>query len=262
VIEVDAGRYRRSARFGELTGTISVSVAPDRSQIRIEASPGLARGLTRVVRSVRALFDLDAHPIAIAEALAKDRRLAGLVRRRPGLRVPGAFDGFETAVFAVLGQQVSVRAARTLAGRLAERFGAPLDPPEGAIRRLFPDAATLARAQPGELVSIGLPRARAGALSALARAVDAGTISLERGREPEPLRRALLELPGIGPWTADYVCLRVLGWPDAFPAGDLGLRRALDLDAAALARRAERWRPWRGYAAMHLWHSLQSGEQR
>jgi AraC family transcriptional regulator of adaptative response / DNA-3-methyladenine glycosylase II len=171
------------------------------------------------------------------------------------VRIPGAWDGFELAVRAILGQQVTVAGATTLAGRLAERFGRPLARPLGRVTRLSPSAVDLAA---GPLDGMGVPRARAGALAALAQAVASGDLDLDGGLTPELALERLEALPGIGPWTAQYVALRALGVPDAFPASDLGLRRALGrpghpLSTAALAQRAERWRPWRGYAAMLLW---------
>jgi AraC family transcriptional regulator of adaptative response / DNA-3-methyladenine glycosylase II len=204
---------------------------------------------------VRRVFDLDADPAPIGAQLRHDSALAARLRRRPGVRVPGAFSGFELAVRAVLGQQVTVAGARTLAGRIVASYGTSLAAPEGAVSRLFPSAQALAAA---DLAGLGLTRARAASLLALARAVAAGALDLEGGQAPESVRRGLLALPGIGPWTADYVLLRALGEPDAFPAGDLGLRRALGppgrpLTAAALEQRAKAWQPWRGYAALLLW---------
>lgn len=191
---------------------------------------------------LRSLLDLDLDPAPVAETLRRDPLLAGLVRRRPGARVPGAFDGFEVAVRAVLGQQVSVLGATTLAGRLIRTCDG------------FPSPADLAEA---DLVGVGLTRARAEALRALARAVAAGRVRLEPGADPS----ALLEVPGIGPWTAAYIAMRALRDRDAIPLSDLGLRRALerlgaDARPAAVAARAEGWRPYRAYAAMHLWASL------
>jgi AraC family transcriptional regulator of adaptative response / DNA-3-methyladenine glycosylase II len=197
----------------------------------------------------------------VAEHLRRDRVLAPFLRVHPGLRLPGAFDGFEIATRAVLGQQVSVAGARTLAGRLVERFGSRLDAANGTgagpgLERLYPTAAELAAAPARELAAIGLPAARAGALAALARAVDGGALSLDPPTDPDALQRGLRELPGFGAWTASYVAMRALGWPDAFLEGDLVVRRALgDLSPRACVARAEAWRPWRAYAVMHLWAS-------
>ena len=229
VEEIDGRSYRRPA---------------DGVEVRVEErSVTLAQGPPEAVRRVRSLLDLDADPDAIGQTLCEDPLLADLVARHPGMRVPGAFDGFEVAVRAVLGQQVSVAGATTLAGRLIRACGG------------FPSAGALAEA---DLDGVGLTRARASALRALAAAVAGGVVSLEPGAESS----ALLELPGIGPWTAAYVAMRALRDADAIPLSDLGLRRALErfgVDArpAAVAARAERWRPYRAYAAMHLWVSLQ-----
>jgi AraC family transcriptional regulator, regulatory protein of adaptative response / DNA-3-methyladenine glycosylase II len=203
---------------------------------------------------VRAVFDLGADPGEIARQLGADPLLREALRRRPGVRVPGAWDPFEIAVRIVLGQQVTVAGATRLAGRLAARFGEELP---DALREcapgptlLFPEAAALAEAP---LEEIGLTRQRAGALRALATAVARGDLALAPGADPDAVRAGLLALPGIGPWTAELVLLRALGEPDAFPAGDLGLQRALGDDVRRVEQRAERWRPWRAYAAMLLW---------
>jgi AraC family transcriptional regulator of adaptative response / DNA-3-methyladenine glycosylase II len=175
------------------------------------------------------------------------------VRQRPGLRIPGAWDGFELAVRAILGQQVSVRGATTLAGRLAAKFGAPLaETSEAGLTHLFPSAAVLATA---DVASIGLPRARAEAIRALARAVADGELAIDAGLELDALIEKLCEIPGIGPWTAHYVAMRACGETDAFPAGDLVLRRAYGgaRSEAALLAASEAWRPWRAYAALQLW---------
>jgi AraC family transcriptional regulator of adaptative response / DNA-3-methyladenine glycosylase II len=205
--------------------------------------------LFSMVTRVRRLFDLDADPLLIDAHLARDRRLARSVRARPGLRVAGAWDAFELAVRTILGQQVSVAGATTMSGRLARRFGEPVEGGKDGLTHLFPTPLTVAA---GDVASIGLPRARAEAIRGLARAVVAGKRPLDGvdGR---------MALPGIGPWTEAYVAMRGGRDPDAFPAGDLVLRRALaSKGQAALAERAARetsesWRPWRAYAAMHLW---------
>ncbi|MDP1922547.1 MAG: adenosine deaminase, partial [Myxococcales bacterium] len=189
--------------------------------------------------------------------LSKDVTLRPLVRATPGLRVPGAFDGFETTVRAVLGQQVSVKGATTLAGRLVERFETPVRTPFDGLRFVFPTPARLAQASERELASIGLPGARARTLLELARAVKAGLV-LEPGVDVEGVLTRLGALPGFGPWTTQYVAMRALGSPDAFPASDLGVLKALKVTRAAEAlERAESWRPWRAYATLHLWSSLE-----
>lgn len=253
---VERGVYRRTVRIGASVGWVAVAHEPERHALRASASLSLAGVLVPLVARLRALFDLDAHPAAIAAHLGRDPLLAPLVERAPGLRVPGAFDGFETAVRAVLGQQVSVRAATTLSGRLALALGDPLEAPHG-LARLFPRPEVFRAEEP--LAAIGLPGARARTLLALARAVAGGELRLERHGDA-PSIAALLALPGVGDWTAQYVAMRVLGSPDAFPAGDLGLRKALGgAGVREIEARAEAFRPFRAYAAMHLWASLSQG---
>ena len=212
-------------------------------------------GLTSAVGRLRHWADLDADPARIDEVLAEDPVLAPLVAARPGLRVVGAADPAELALRTVLGQQVSVAGARTLTARLVAAFGEIS--PWGLST--FPTPAVLAAAGEERLAALGLPRARAAALAALAAALDAG-LDLAPGADRERSRAALATLPGIGPWTVDYIALRALGDPDAFPAHDLVLRTVLGgVSPAEARRRAERWRPWRGYAAQHLWTSLIDG---
>jgi AraC family transcriptional regulator of adaptative response / DNA-3-methyladenine glycosylase II len=210
---------------------------------------------------MRRVFDLAADPDSIAIQLAKDQALAPLVAARPGLRVPGAWDGFELAVRAVLGQQVTVAAAIRLAGKLVARYGEPLASPDAEtnLTHVFPDAAVLARADLSTLATLGLPRSRAAALSTVAAAVVADPEIFAAGRSLEEAIAQLRSLPGVGEWTAQYIAMRQLREPDAFPAADIGLLRAmassagLRPSASELLARAERWRPWRAYAAQHLW---------
>jgi AraC family transcriptional regulator of adaptative response / DNA-3-methyladenine glycosylase II len=271
-VEVVLGdAYLRSVDVDGARGVVEVRAAADADALVARLRISRVAALGAVASRLRRVFDLDADPAAIAEPLARDPLLAPLLRAEPGIRVPGAFDPFELAVRAVLGQQVSVAAATTLAGRLVTAHGPALDAPgtrvtgpgDAAPCRLFPSAATLARA---DLRALGLPRARTDALRALAEAVaaDPGLLSGARGLDDAVAR--LAALPGLGPWTAHYVAMRALREPDAFPASDLGLRRAFGrlaglgegalVPAAALERHAEAWRPWRAYAAMALWGSL------
>lgn len=225
---------------------------PERPRLHATLSLSLTKRPLQIVAGLRALFDLDAQPQVIREVLGRDPKLAPLLARHPGLRVPGAFDRFEISVRAVLGQQVSVAAATTLAGRLAQRFGTSLEGAPTGLARVFPDAATLAQVEPEQLRAIGLTGARARTLSALARALVDGQLTLDG--DPERVQAQLLALPGVGPWTAQYIAMRALRWPDALPAGDLVLRRALGVASArACERAAESWRPWRAYAAVQLW---------
>lgn len=270
VEEVTANRYTRTVRTPGGPGLIELLVpspgdgprpadAPGPGQVLLRARLAGLRGVGQVVSRCRQLLDLDADPQAIAGTLAADTLLAPLVAAQPGLRVPGAYDGFELAVRAVLGQQVSVAAASTFAGRLAARFGAGLElagspaadgqPGPGL---LFPRPEDLAEA---DLSGLGLTGARQLTLRALAAAAAAGRLSLDPGADPEETAARLAGLPGIGPWTISYILLRAAGDPDAFPATDLGLRRALTRLGTDPGR-ADRWRPWRAYAAIHLWSSL------
>jgi AraC family transcriptional regulator of adaptative response / DNA-3-methyladenine glycosylase II len=251
VEEVIGETYRRIVRSA---GRALVVQAAPSGPGRIRLS---GEGCKALVVAARRAFDLDANPSAIAGDLAADALLAPLVETRPGLRLPGAWDGFEIAVRAVLGQQVSVAAARTLAGRLVSRFGEPVSAPTGSLTHAFPAPEALAVAPVEE---IGLPGTRAATIRALASAVTSGAVDLSE-RDPARLAAALQALPGVGPWTASYVCMRALGDPDAFPAADLGVLQALSggarrPTARAAEERSRPWRPWRAYAVMHLWASL------
>ncbi|HYO57947.1 AlkA N-terminal domain-containing protein [Archangium sp.] len=252
--------YRRTVRLGGQTGWLAVRHDPKRPALLAEISLSLAGVLMPVAARLRALFDLDARPEVIAECLGRDALLARHVQAHPGLRVLGAFDPFEMTVRAILGQQVSVRAATTLSGRLVARFGEPVDSPHVEASRLFPAPETLAAATEDDVAALGLPGARARSLLAVARAVAEGSVRLDRHADVDETMAALEALPGIGAWTAHYVAMRALRWPDAFPASDLGIRKALGgVTAKAAAGRAEAWRPWRSYAAVHLWTSLSEG---
>jgi 3-methyladenine DNA glycosylase/8-oxoguanine DNA glycosylase len=201
-------------------------------------------------------LDLDADPERIDPVLA---RLP--VPHRPGARLPGAFCGFEAAVRVVLGQQVTVKAARTLTQRLVARFGQPLATPWPDLDRLFPSAATLAAADPADIGTLGIVRQRVKALQALAGAVVSGEITLHPGAPLQPTLDALCALPGIGDWTAQVIAMRALGWPDAWPASDIGLMNSLgSRDPQVLTAQAEAWRPWRAYAVMRLWHRVETLE--
>jgi AraC family transcriptional regulator of adaptative response / DNA-3-methyladenine glycosylase II len=254
VEEVSDGAWRRTVRLGRQTGWVEVTADPVRPALRARVSLSLAGALMPLSARLRALFDLDARPDAVAAHLGRDPLLRASLRRHPWLRVPGAFDGFEAALRVVLGQQVTVRAATTVAGRLAAALGEPVETPFQALGRLAPTPQAVAEAGEGRIAARGLPGARARTLGALGLAVARGDLALERHAGPEGLE-ALRALPGVGDWTAQVVAMRVLGDPDAFPAGDLGVLRALGAASARQAvARAEAWRPWRAYAAVHLWH--------
>jgi AraC family transcriptional regulator of adaptative response / DNA-3-methyladenine glycosylase II len=243
-----SGIYRRVVELGGAPGVIEVWDTPGDRALRLRAHLPAFDGIVHLVAAVRRLFDLDADPIAIDTALRRDCALRPLVKARPGLRVPGAVDPFEIGVRAILGQQITVKGASTLSGRIVAAFGDPVPGIEAlGLTHLFPAAATLAGADLGE---IGLTRARARAVAGFAEAVAAGTIDLTMGRGLDETVAALCALPGIGEWTAQYIAMRAAGERDAFLASDLGLRRALGADPAA---RAAAWRPWRAYGALHVW---------
>jgi AraC family transcriptional regulator of adaptative response / DNA-3-methyladenine glycosylase II len=255
VERVDGESYRRAVRHDGGASSITVRPSEGERLLLVEVPAELANGAASAIRNVRRLFDVGAVPGEIAAHLRRDPLLRRSVERHPGMRVPGAWDGFELAIRAILGQQVTVRGATTLTGRLVEKFGEPLagDIPAG-LTHLFPSPETLSDA---DIASIGVPRARADTIRALARAVCDG-LRLEPGADLESVVGGLKEVAGIGDWTAHYVAMRALGEPDAFPEDDLGLRRALagggaPVSRLELRRRAEAWRPWRAYAAMHLW---------
>lgn len=211
------------------------------------------RDLTTAVQRLRALFDLDADPDAVDRALAADPCLAPLVAARPGLRSPGHVDPQELAVRAVLGQQITVAAARTLAGRLAERYGEPLPVPSGGLTRLFPSSAALAEAADADLA---MPRARQRAVRGLCAALASGAVDLSAGVDREQVAADLLALPGIGPWTVSYVRMRALADPDAYLPTDIGVRHGLRAVRAPEDVDPNSWRPWRSYAVHHLWAAL------
>ena len=257
VESVDGDVYRRTIGLHGRQGTVSVRSAGGNALCATVRFPILS-ALPRIIARLRRVFDLAADPDAIAEQLVKDPTLAPLIAARPGLRVPGAWDGFELAVRAVLGQQITVAGAIRLAGALVQRFGARLEAPDGALTHVFPDPLVLAGADPA---AMGMPRSRGAALLAVAAAVVADPRIFAAGRGLEEAVAQLRALPGIGEWTAQYIAMRQLREPDAFPAADIGLMRAM-ADAAglrptarALLARAETWRPWRAYAAQHLWTS-------
>ena len=243
VEEISDGHYRRTI------GGAVVDVVPqaDTGHVLARIDVDDVAGVADVVTKIRRLFDLDADPASVDEVLGADPLLAASVTQCPGLRVPGAVDGFELAVRAILGQQVSVAAARTFAGRLVQRCGTPLESPVGALTHSFPTAAQVASA---DLDGLGLTSARVTTLRAVAAAVATEQLVLDPSADRELTRSQLAALPGVGPWTVDYIAMRALGDPDAFPATDLVVKRMLD---GQPADRPSRWRPWRAYAAMHLW---------
>jgi AraC family transcriptional regulator, regulatory protein of adaptative response / DNA-3-methyladenine glycosylase II len=257
---VDGTHYRRTVSIGAHRGWIAVSLAHGGQALDLELSPSLIPVIGAIVVRVKRLFDLGADPSAVSAQLGTDPLLADAVRRHPGLRVPGAFDGFEIAVRAILGQQVSVRAASTLGGRWADKFGDPVGTPYSLLARLTPGAASVAAATSGQIGALGIVGARARAIIELSKRVAAGELALGFAPRIESSIEALQKIPGVGAWTAQYIAMRVLQWPDAFPSGDLVLRKASGLSESQLRGRADAWRPWRSYAAHYLW-SMAGGLQ-
>ena len=249
------GRYRRSVRVAQEgkdhLGWIEAGLSPKKPALRVAVSASLARVLPPVLSRVKALMDLACNPAEVADALG------ALARAHPGMRVPGAFDGFEIAVRAILGQQVTVAAARTVAGRFAAAFGEPLDTPFAGLDRVFPAAERIAGLPYGRIARLGMPGSRARTVLALARAVADGELDLVPNADIDATLQRLRALPGVGEWTAQYIAMRALAWPDAFPHTDLGVMKALGTkDAKRVLAAGEAWRPWRAYAVMHLWSSL------
>jgi AraC family transcriptional regulator of adaptative response / DNA-3-methyladenine glycosylase II len=253
---VDATHYRRTVAIDRQRGWIAVSLNRSGHALDVDLSPALAPVIGTVITRVKRLFDLGAIPQAVAAHLIRDRELSVWVRRFPGLRVAGAFDGFELAVRAILGQQVSVKAATTLAGRWAQAFGEAIATPYPELRFITPAPTRVADVGRDAIAALGIVRARAQALAQLARAVADERIQLTYAADVEAQIDALLSLPGIGAWTAHYIAMRALEWPDAFPGQDLVLLKAAKCTHKILLKRAEAWRPWRAYAAHYLWRSI------
>jgi AraC family transcriptional regulator, regulatory protein of adaptative response / DNA-3-methyladenine glycosylase II len=256
VESVDAEAYRRTVEVDGASGWIEVRPARGQNALDLGVHVAVSQKLLRVVEGVRRIFDLGADPMRIGAVLRQDALLRPVFDAVPGLRVPGAWDPFELAVRAVLGQQVSVAGAVTIAGRLVRAFGRPLEnAPAAWLTHLFPRPDALAAA---DLSGFGVPRARAETIREIARRVADGRLLLDSPAGLEETVARLQEVPGIGPWTAHYIALRALGEPDAFPASDLGLRRALATNGRMpnereVEARAESWRPWRAYAVLALW---------
>lgn len=249
------GTYARAVRFGDAEGAITVRQRPGRPELLLRVPNVLARHLAAIVARTRCVFDLGAEPREITSHLARDPVVKRMMKRREDVRVPGAWDPFETTVRAILGQQVSVAGATTIAGRLVRALGTPLHVPVGTLTHTFPPPSAVRDAP---LEKLGMPSARAETIRGLARELDRGVPLLEPGAGLDDAVARLTRLPGIGPWTAHYVAMRVFGEPDAFPAGDLGIRKAFAVRGTLpaereLNERAEAWRPWRAYVAMLAW---------
>jgi AraC family transcriptional regulator of adaptative response / DNA-3-methyladenine glycosylase II len=259
---LEGSTYRRSMRLphGHAVVALTGTDLGDEGPMFVEGELHLSdlRDLTTAVSRCRQLLDLDADPIAVLEALRPDPLMGPLVTADPGRRVPGATDGFELAVRAIIGQQVSVQGARTIAGRLVLAAGEALPEPLGGITHLFPTPAALLALAERVPATFSMPNGRRRALIALAEAVESGALVIDPGADPAELRASLIALPGVGPWTAEYVAMRALRDPDAFMPTDLGIKRAIQTlggppDLQQLAGMSERWRPWRSYTMVHLW---------
>lgn len=259
LVDVDALRLSRTLALtvaGQtLQGWIQLQMHPARSEVQITVSESLAAALPLVMARIRSLLDLDADPHAIHAVLHQS------FPDGAGLRVPGTVDGFELAVRAVLGQQITVQAARTLGARLVQRFGTPLATPIAGLTHLFPSAQQLRHASDDDLGQLGIVRQRQQAIRALAAAVAEGPLALNPSADVPATLAALQALPGIGAWTAHYIAMRALRWPDAFPAGDVALHKALGVrdaprPAVAAEQASQAWRPWRSYATVRAWSLL------
>jgi AraC family transcriptional regulator, regulatory protein of adaptative response / DNA-3-methyladenine glycosylase II len=255
--EVRDGAYIHSVR--QLDGAAVVAVTPqvDHAAVRVSADGSSQQDLELLGERARRTFDLDSDPGTIDAELSRDPALAPLVARLPGIRMPGTFDGFELVVRAIFGQQVSVAGARTSVGRLVARAGTALERPSGGITHLFPTPERIAELPPE---SFGMPRARAETIRRVAQLVARGDLDLSGDAPADDTLGTLAEVPGIGPWTLAYVSMRALGDRDAFMVGDLGVRKGFEVlglgsTPKEILARAERWRPWRAYAVMHLWHA-------
>ena len=248
--------YSRTVHLGEHKGWIKVTQAKRKNALMLEFTHSLTPVLPVLLSRVRDLFDLNARPDIISRQLSKDKVLAPLVNANPGMRVPGAFKGFEMGLRAILGQQITVKAATTIAGRLIAVFGESFITPYPELNRLTPAPALIAQATVDDLARHGILSARCNSIIALAQAEVSGKLSLDSSTHPNPAAtiERLAELPGIGQWTAHYIAMRALRWPDAFPKGDIAVLNNLGGVTAKQAEvMSQAWRPWRSYAVLHIW---------
>ncbi len=254
VEQVDETSYLRTVNIGNKSGWLRVSNDPLSNTVNLEISYSLAPLIADLLNQVRHLFDLGARPDLIAEHLSKDPNLAIEVTKNPGLRVPGAFDGFELAVRAILGQQVSVKTATTLVSRFVARFGEPIITPFKDLNYLFPNVGIVSQLSEAEISKLGIIPSRARSIIKLAQEIEVKQIQLITGADPEAIIKLLVAIPGIGNWTANYIVMRALGYPDVFLSVDLVLRKRLGTVTAKEAEEiAYSWRPWRSYAVLYLW---------
>lgn len=247
--------YARTIRIDTHTGWIKVTHTPEKRALMMEFTHSLTPVLPILLERLRNLFDLNARPDVIAEHLKKSKQLKASVSKKPGLRVPGTFDGFEMAVRAILGQQVTVKAATTIACRFANAFGEKIVTPFPQLSRLSPLPEHVAKTTVDDIAKLGIISARAKSIIALAKTYAAGELQLEAGLNPEKIIQQLIALPGIGQWTAHYIAMCALRWPDAFPKEDIAVRNSLGCVTAKQAEElSQSWRPWRSYAVLHIWY--------
>lgn len=253
---VTGDSYARTVRLGKHTGWLKVTHASEKHALMVEFTHSLAPVLPTLLGRLRNLFDLTARPDLITAHLMRDKTLKAAVKKNPGLRVPGAFDGFEMVIRAILGQQITVKAATTIACRFADAFGEKFETPFPELTRLSPLASRVARASVDDVAKLGIVSARSRTIIAIAQAFNSGSLKLDAGTNPDTAIDQLVALPGIGPWTAHYIAMRALRWPDAFPKEDIAVRNNLGGVSAKQAEElSQAWRPWRSYAVMHVWRN-------
>lgn len=250
--------YARTVHLGESKGWIKITQVQNKNALMLEFTHSLTPVLPALLNRIRDLFDLNARPETISRHFAEDKVVGPLVRANPGMRVPGAFNGFEMGFRAILGQQITVKAATTVAGRLVEALGLPFATPFSELNRLTPVPARIAIATIDQLAKLGIVSARCKSILALAQAQVSGNLSLSSGNHhsPQTTIERLAEFPGIGQWTANYIAMRALRWPDAFPKEDIAVRKRLGgITAKQAEEMSQAWRPWRSYAVLHIWRS-------
>lgn len=246
--------YSRTVRSGNHKGFVRVSHVPEKSALQVAVAYSLLPVLPAVLERVRQLFDVKSNPVMINEHLSKDGRFSQSIQAHPGLRLPGCFDEFEMTVRAIIGQQISVRAAATIAGRFADCFGDAIECNDAELCRLAPEPQRVASATVDEVAALGINRRRSETILAVARQIADGRLIVGSGHSPESFIDRITQIPGIGPWTGHYIAMRALGWPDAFPKEDVVLQKSLGGVTAEQAETlSQKWKPWRSYAVMHLW---------
>ena len=254
IVSIQNNTYSRTLTLNGKQGWIHVHNTPNKRALQVQLSYSLMPVLPLLLKRIRSLFDLDARPDAIKSRLEQYPELQETVKALPGLRIPGAIDGYEIAVRAILGQQITVKAATTLARRLVETFGVPFQTPFNELTHLFPPADVLARQSVDAIASHGIIQRRAQSIIALSQEVAEGRLTLSPGASYSEKVNQLVALPGIGPWTANYIAMRALQWPDAFPKEDVVIRNKLGgVSSSEAERLSQAWRPWRSYATMYLW---------